>query len=181
MNRGIYLVLCLIVLLILFTGCEKSIPDDVMDDLCEDLESSHEEGVLDMATLIKTREAYKKEDRQAVGSLICTMFKALGWFLVTYSLMLIAAWNVDVNVDLGFGVLEKLTLGKWVAVKTNDELPNINSDDTNYVTFRTVIISCIILIAVGALLIAVNAVNIMSYLVSLFGGLSDAILKIISG
>ena len=91
------------------------------------------------------------------------------------------AWNVDINVDLGFNILEKMTLGKWVAVKDYEELPYMNEGDTKFMRFGQLLVSCIFIIAVGILLIQVNIINIVLTLIRALGGLSGYLSGILTG
>ena len=104
-----------------------------------------------------------------------------GYALIAYAIILLIAWNVDINVDLGFNILEKMTLGKWVAVKDYEELPYMNEGDTKFVKFGQILISSIIIIALGLLIVQINMVKIILILINTLGGIASYISKILVG
>ena len=136
--------------------------------------------VLDLETIAKIQQEFNRDNNIAMGHGMRTVFMVFGYLLISYAVILLIAWNVDVNVDLGFNILEKLSFGKWIAIKDYDEMPYVTGD-TNFIKFSELLISCIIIITVGLLLILVNIVDLILMLIQLFGGIAVYLSKIITG
>ena len=137
--------------------------------------------ILDLETISKIQQEYTEEDQLNNSHFLRTIFIVFGYALIAYAIILLIAWNVDINVDLGFNILEKMTLGKWVAVKDYEELPYMNEGDTKFMRFGQLLVSCIFIIAVGILLIQVNIINIVLTLIRALGGLSGYLSGILTG
>ena len=136
--------------------------------------------ILDLETISKIQQEFNRDNNVAMGHGMRTVFMVFGYLLISYAVILLIAWNVDVNVDLGFNILEKLSFGKWIAIKDYDEMPYVTGD-TNFIKFSELLVSCIIIITVGLLLILVNIVDLILMLIQLFGGIAVYLSKIITG
>lgn len=137
--------------------------------------------ILDLETISKIQNEYKEQSQLETSRGIRTVFIVLGYALVAYSLILLVAWNMDVNVDLGINILEKLSFGKWVAIKDYEELPYLDTDDTHFVNFKDLLVSCIVIITVGIILILIDIIDLILMFIHLFGGIADYLSKIITG
>ena len=137
--------------------------------------------ILDLETIAKIQQEYQAEDKLENAHALRTVFIVFGYILIAYSVILLIAWNVDINVDLGFNILEKLSFGKWVAVKDYDEIPYMDEGDTKFMRFGTLLVSCIFIISVGIILIQVNIIDFVLALIQLFGGIANYISQIFTG
>lgn len=137
--------------------------------------------VLDLETIAKIQERFNEEQKHETSLMIRTLFMIIGYALIAYALVLMAAWNMDVHVDLGFSILGKLTFGRWVAIKDYEEMPMMNTDEIIYVNSQQLFYSTFKIIVVGLFLIMVNIIDIILALIQLFGGIADYISKIITG
>lgn len=137
--------------------------------------------ILDLETIAKIQQDFNKDEQLETAHWMRTVFMVFGYILIGYAVIMLIAWNVDVNVDLGFNILEKLSFGKWVAIKDYDEMPYMNTTETNFVKFSELLISCIIIISIGLVLILVNVVDLILMIIQLFGGLASYISKMITG
>ena len=90
-------------------------------------------------------------------------------------------WVFDTNTDLGFGLLEKVTLGNWVAVKYAEDIPTHNVNDQKYVCFKDICIRTMIMIAIGILLIRIDIFYILTVLIDVFGNIASQLEKLIKG
>lgn len=137
--------------------------------------------ILDLETIEKIQEMYDDEaDQKRVGT-IRTAFVLLGWILVVGSFLLLLLWVIDTNTDVGLGLLEKVTFGNWVAVRYEEDIPYHNVNDQKYMTFKRILISVMIIIAIGILLIRIDVFYIITVIVDMFGQLASQIEKIIKG
>lgn len=136
---------------------------------------------LDLETIAKIQQEYTEEHQQGVATGMRTLFMVFGYILIAYAIILMIAWNVDVNVDLGFGILEKASFGRWVAVKSYEEMPYMNMEDTKFINFGGLLASCVGIIVTGILLITVNIVDLVLMLIQLFGGVAEYITRILTG
>ena len=137
--------------------------------------------ILDLDVVAKIQEQYDEEAAQEKTSNIRTWFMILGWFIIAYSLVLMLAWVFDTNSDFGVKLLEKLTFGSWVAIMYEDDIPTHNTNEQTYLTFSKLFLKCIIIIAVGIVLIRINIFNVVYMFIEIFGGLASKIEGIIHG
>ena len=137
--------------------------------------------ILDLETISKIQQEYQAQDQLANAHFIRAMFIGFGYILIAYALVLLIAWNIDINVDLGFNILEKLSFGKWVAVKEYDEVPFVDDGDTKFMKFSTLLISCIFIMAVGMILIQFNIITIILEIIKAMGGIASYISKMLLG
>ena len=146
-----------------------------------------EEGVvmLDLKVISQIREIYEEEDKIETSQTIKSIFNVIGYLLISYAVILLVAWNVDVNVDIGLGLVQKMTFGNWIAVKDKSEMPILhrydNSDGTKYVDFKELALSCAGIVLLGILLVFLNVTQLVLWLIGLFGGIADAISGLVTG
>lgn len=137
--------------------------------------------ILDLETVATIQEMYDKEDDKDTLSFIRTIFILIGWGLIVASSLIMLFWVFDTNTDLGIKLLEKVTLGHWVAVKYEDDIPSNKTKGIEYITAPKLIVKCIIVITIGILLIRVNIFVIIQFMVHLFGGVASKIDEVIKG
>ena len=78
-------------------------------------------------------------------------------------------------------MLNKVTFGHWIAVKYKTDIPEGDAENVTYMSGDKVMIRCLIIIAVGILLITINALDIVSMLVEAFGNVASELERIIRG
>lgn len=137
--------------------------------------------ILDLDTVAKIQDMYDEDSdyRQIRG--LRTVFVVLGWGLVMSGMLLMLLWTIDTNMDLGFALVEKITLGHWIAVKYDSDIPSHNPSGQTYLTCPKMFIRCMCVIALGLLLIRVNAFEIVTLLIKVFGGFGSIIEKVVKG
>lgn len=103
-----------------------------------------------------------------------SVFKIIGWGLISYSLILIVAWVLDTMVDIGIKLTNKLTFGKWEAVRYESDLPAVADDShIKYISLPTLIKSVLVIDIVGIILIVVPALKLLAGLLSIFGKIAE--------
>lgn len=137
--------------------------------------------ILDLDTINKIQEIYDDEDADSRSSLIRTIFVVLGIFLIAYAMILMLCWIIDTNVDLGFSLTNKVTLGHWIAIQYDEELPSYNNEDHCYVDGKHMLIKCLIMVAVAIVVIRVDASEIILVLVNTFGKIASYVEDMIRG
>lgn len=137
--------------------------------------------ILDLDTINKIQEIYNDEDADSRASLIRTIFVVLGIFLIAYAMTLMLCWIIDTNVDLGFSLTNKVTLGHWIAIQYDEELPSYNNEDHCYVDGKHMLIRCLIMVAVAIVIIRVDASEIILVLVNTFGKIASYVEDMIRG
>ena len=137
--------------------------------------------ILDLDTISKIQKQYDNESNYERTSWIRTFFMMLGWFIVVYSSLLMLAWVIDANLDIGVKLLEKLTLGNWVAVKYEEDIPYKNTNDQTFLDSKKMFIRAAIMIAIGIFLINVNIFNVVLVLIDIFGRAATKIEEVING
>lgn len=136
--------------------------------------------ILDLDTVSKIQKQYDNESNYERTSWIKTFFMMLGWFIVVYSSLLMLAWVIDANLDIGVKLLEKLTLGNWVAVKYEEDIPYKNTNDQTFLDSKKMFIRAAIMIAIGIFLINVNIFNVVLVLIDIFGRAATKIEEVIN-
>ena len=137
--------------------------------------------ILDLDTINKIQEIYDDEDADSRSSLIRTIFVVLGIFLIAYAMILMLCWVIDTNVDLGFSLTNKVTLGHWIAIQYDEELPSYNNEGHCYVDGKHMLIKCLIMVAVAIVIIRVDASEIILVLVNTFGKIASYVEDMIRG
>lgn len=117
---------------------------------------------LDLNTIIQINKENTEERRGGGVMYLRTVLLILGFMLIAYVSVLLAAWALDVNLDLGLNLLEKVSFHHFVAVRSLDEMPNSDPDSmTTYVDFRRLIYRCLAFAIAGVILTAVDPVNLI--------------------
>lgn len=136
--------------------------------------------VLDLETIAKIQEEYNEQDKIEQNRFIRTIFMLLGATLIGYSLIMLLAWVLDTNVDLGFNILEKMTFGHYIAVTDESEIPQIDTESRRYIGFSNLVIKSCIMAVIGIVLILVDFMQIGYWLIQIFGGIAKMISRLIN-
>lgn len=136
--------------------------------------------ILDLEVVAKIQEQMNQESEAESARMFRTIFLIIGWVLVLYAVILILAWLLDTNLDLGIGLVEKLTFGHWVPVKYIEDIPNSDAEARQYVTLGAISIRCLIIAAVGILLILIDVLDILLFLLGTLGIFADKVSQLIT-
>lgn len=127
--------------------------------------------ILNLNTIKSIQEIYDDQsDNETVG-LIKTIFKVLGIILILYGALLICGWIYDTNIVVGPRLLSVLTLGRWVAIASKEEMAELNMENKKFVTLGNVIVSCIGIIALGVILNVIGIIDVILLLIDTLSGL----------
>lgn len=132
-------------------------------------ELNNHEGILnlDLDTIVEINKENIEERRGSWVIFLRTSLLILGFALISYVSVLLAAWALDVNLDLGLNLLEKVSFRHFVAVRSLDEMPDPDPDSvTTYVDFRRLIVRCLAFASMGVILITIDPVNLIVKLLS---------------
>lgn len=129
--------------------------------------------ILDLKVIAAIQNQMNAENRNNTIAQYRTGFVVIGWGLMVYGMILMLAWVLDTNVDLGFNLLEKLSFKQMIATK--DE--TIMGD--RYVGIGTVAVKALIMLVVGVVLISLNVIDLILIVVKMFGGIADIITSLI--
>jgi len=135
--------------------------------------------VLDLETIAKIQEQYTKQDTIDQNRLIRTIFVLFGAILIGYSVIMLLAWVLDTNVDLGFNILEKMTFGSMIAVTDESEVPVYDTEDRKYIGFGNLVKRSCIITVIGIVIIIVDFNDIAYWLIKIFGGIAQFISKMV--
>ena len=135
--------------------------------------------VLNLDTISKIQKEMDHKRKSKEVNTIRTIFIVLGFCLMAYSMVLIAAWAFDCVILTGFNLLTLLTFGKWVAVRSSYDIPDADIEGRYYVDFQKVLISGAIIMGVGFLLTIVDVIEIVATIIRALGGISEMIDKVI--
>ena len=80
-----------------------------------------------------------------IESWINTVSRITGFFVIVYGMLLLGAWVIDVNIYGGIKLLTLLTLGKWVAVRSASDYPEISGTDKHYMDMFGIIKSLFVI------------------------------------
>lgn len=135
--------------------------------------------VFNIDTLSKIQRDMDNKQKGKEVNGIRSAFIILGFILMAYSMLLLAAWAFDCVILTGFNLLSFLTFGKWVAVRSTYDIPNIDSEGKYYVDFQKALISCAVIMGVGFLLTVVDVIEIVSAIIEALGGITNMIDRVI--
>ena len=119
---------------------------------------------------------YNEEDKANVNY-FRTLFAGLGILLIAYAIVLMATWVFDVNLIIGPKLMSVLTFGKWEAISSHEELPNMELGEKHYMTFEKTLNNCIVIRCIGVMLLFIDVVAIVKQLIEIFGGVGEWIGK----
>lgn len=135
--------------------------------------------VLNLHTLAKIQEQYNADDKAKSVNSFRTIFAIIGIALLAYGIVLLAAWVFDVNLITGPRLMSILTLGKWEAIASTDEMPEMETGEKHYMTFGKTLNSSIIIMCIGVTLLFVDIIAIVKQLLEIFGGIGEWISRVI--
>lgn len=137
--------------------------------------------ILNLDTISKIQREINERNLNKNITGIRTLFIILGFILISYSALLLACWTFDSVIVSGVGLLTIVTFGKWVAVRSSEELPDMDIEGKHYMDFGDILKNSIIIMGIGILLTIVDIVDLIAIIVNTFGGLGEAIDKIFFG
>lgn len=137
---------------------------------------------IDMDTVIQINRE-RVEERRGNGIIFLrTLLLALGFVFISYVSVLLGAWALDVNFDLGLNLLEKVSFRHFVAVRSLDEMPAPDPDSTTtYVDFRRLVMRCLAFASVGVALVVLDPVDLIVKLLTALNFLINVISEKIFG
>ena len=136
---------------------------------------------INLETIAKIQKEFDNADKLSTTHNIRSFFKLLGYALICYSFLMMLCWTVDISVDLGFNLLEKLTFGRFIAVNSEEEIPKTSDLPTSYVGFNTVLMSSLKIASLGIILVFIDFVQITVLLIDLVGKIATFFSNIIGG
>ena len=135
--------------------------------------------MLDLDTIQGIKNMYDEEDIKNTIKLWRTIYKLLGFVLFGYSLLLQVAWLIDTQFNTP-GLLSIMTCGKWQAV-TDKNLVTDKNSKVQYLTYSSVFMRSILVIALGSLLIFSDPIELIDSVLQLLGNLSEMLERAITG
>lgn len=137
--------------------------------------------ILDLDTVREIQKMYNKESNKDIVEKIRTIFMIMGYFIICYSAVLLLCWTLDTNAGVSVGLLEKATLGHWVAVKYKEDIPASDAEERSYITGSAIFLRCIILILVGVILVRTNIFRLIVVLIDVLGRFAEQVLNMLNG
>lgn len=137
--------------------------------------------VLDPNTLRFIQNEMQSEHDIQAYSTMRTWFIVLGIFLIVYAVVLLLAWKIDTEADIGLHLLNKLTLGNMIAAKYTEDIPKYSKDKTKFVDGKDMIKLFIVMIIVAVVLLTVNVPGLIISIIKMFGGIAKIIENVIYG
>ena len=139
--------------------------------------------VINTDTIGKIQSELDKEKQLDTIYTARTIFKVLGVILISYGVLLMLAWVVDTNVDLGFNVLERITLGKLVAVASEKEIPHVAKEENGpkYVGLSSITMIAIGSICLGITVIMVDIIQIIILIIKAVGNFARGVVGALGG
>jgi hypothetical protein len=137
---------------------------------------------LDLMTVIEiNREIEQRQQSTAIQILRTTLF-VLGLLMTVYVSVLLACWGIDVNMDFGLNLLQKVSLGHFVAVRSAEDMPPEDAESkVSYMTFRGIMIRSIAFAVMGVLLIVTDPVGLLVRLMEWLNFIISEIGRLIFG
>ena len=137
---------------------------------------------LDMNMVIDINKDNLEARRGGALVLLRTVLLIVGFSLIAYVSVLLAAWSLDVNLDLGINLLSKVSFGHFVAVRSLDEMPGYDPQSTTtYVDFKKLVLRCFAFATVGIVILTVDPVDTVVSIMTGLKFLLDVISRKIFG
>ncbi len=137
--------------------------------------------VLDLDTVSQIEKEFSKQDDEQRISTLQTAFVIMGWVIVMFACLLPFLWLIDTSYDFGLNIIEKISFGHWVPVKYSSDIPEMDTEEREYIDFWAILKKSVILIILGVVLIRVNIIGLIARLAEAFGGIGEYISNKILG
>lgn len=137
--------------------------------------------VLDPEVLAQLQKDFDESHEKSQNLKINSIFKLIGWALVIYTIILTLAWVLDTILDIGIKLVNKLTFGKWEAVRYSSDIPNVDESNIKYVSLPVLLKSIIVMDTLAIILIVVPAFKLVAGFLSVFGKIAEFFDKAFSG
>jgi hypothetical protein len=137
--------------------------------------------ILDLNTIAAIQRLMDSDADRASVSIYRTIFIVLGILMIAYSMGLVLCWILDVHVDLGYTLLQKVTFGKWIAVQDKKDIPKYNNQECYYIDGKGIMIRALIIVATAIVLMRINVINIILMMIKAFGAIGKYIETMIRG
>jgi hypothetical protein len=137
--------------------------------------------VLDLNTVAKIQKMFDKINGTKTTRFVRTTFMIIGYLLIVMAMILMLLWVIDTNSDIGVKLLEKVTFGRWVAVKYESDIPSHNANGQTYLSGGKMFFKCLIIMSIGLMLVFVNIFDIITALIKVFGKFGGVVQKLIKG
>lgn len=131
--------------------------------------------LLNLDTIARINEEFEHKDNLDRTRWVRTISKILGFMLILYGLLLLICWTFDVNVDLGFNLLEKVSFNQMIAVSSRVEIPQTSDSGQRYVQFSDIVSRSLGIVFLGFILMKLDAVMIAKILIETLGGITRLI------
>lgn len=137
--------------------------------------------ILDPNTIRFIQDEMQSEHNAKTYATAKTWFIILGVLLIIYAILLVLAWAIDTNADIGIDLLNKLTLGSMIAAKHTEEIPKNSKIKNKFVDGRGIIKIFFIVVVVAVILLTVNIPGLIVVIIKMFGGIAKIVENIVYG
>lgn len=137
--------------------------------------------ILDPNTIRFIQDEMQSEHNAETYATVKTWFIILGVFLIIYAILLVLAWAIDTNADIGIDLLNKMTLGSLIAAKYTEEIPKNSKIKTKFVDGRGILKIFFIIVVVAVILLTVNIPGLIVVIIKMFGGVAKIVENIVYG
>lgn len=137
--------------------------------------------ILDPNTIRFIQDEMQSEHNAKTYATAKTWFIILGVLLIIYAILLVLAWAIDTNADIGIDLLNKLTLGSMIAAKHTEEIPKSSKIKNKFVDGRGIIKIFFIVVVVAVILLTVNIPGLIVVIIKMFGGIAKIVENIVYG
>lgn len=137
--------------------------------------------ILDPNTIRFIQDEMQSEHNAKTYATVKTWFIILGVFLIIYAILLVLAWAIDTNADIGIDLLNKMTLGSLIAAKHTEEIPKNSKIKTKFVDGRGILKIFFIVVVVAVILLTVNIPGLIVVIIKMFGGIAKIVENIVYG
>lgn len=137
--------------------------------------------ILNADTIQKVQKMIDNDTAVSNNNMIRTIQIIIGVILIVYALILVICWGIDTHSGLNSNLVERLTLGHWVAVAYSEDEKKIKVGDKAYLGFGKMILRAVILMSVGVVMMFSNFNMIVYSVVEAASGFVNFIEGILKG
>ena len=137
--------------------------------------------ILDLDTVNKIEKELKNDKTLSINKKVKSVFMIIGWIIILYAILILLCWGLDTTTDIGIKLLEKVSFGRWIAVKEDMDIPRNDTSEVKYLALGGIIRKSFVLITIGFIIIFLDIFAIVYFLIDSFGKVSEVIEHLIKG
>ncbi|MBR1454502.1 MAG: hypothetical protein IJ593_07675, partial [Lachnospiraceae bacterium] len=136
---------------------------------------------ININTIRRINDEYEADYAEERFSFVRSFFKVLGFALIWYAILLMLAWVLDTNIDLGVRLYHIMSFKTMEAVSSDADVPEVGVSGVRYMGLRNALMTSAGILAIGIVLMLVDVLTLIRILIKLFSDIIRSISNVING